>query len=318
MYAIILVRKPDMTNKILRGQFFTTSNPFQNSNAFSSWFSLLPEDSEILEPFAGAGNLFDYLPEAKWVGYDIEPKHPDVIEQDTLKNFPKGHKVCITNPPYLAKTTCTRKNLPVQPTLEDLYLDCIKLALDNCDYVCAIIPSTFIGTKLFADRLYAWDKIDYVLFSDTDNPVGVAYFVPNKVSSTKYYVNGEEISITAEDTPETVDLEMGFNVGHGNFVLCAIDLVSQDNIKIYKEDSSFDRSKFLKSTSRNYSLFFSPDLKDEDIDGVNEFITKWRERTKDFFITSFKSEQKSGKYRKRFSFGQFKWVVAQYLKEKNA
>ena len=318
MYANILVRKPDMTNKILRGQFFTTSNPFQNSNAFSSWYSLLPEDAEILEPFAGAGNLFDYLPEAKWAGYDIEPKHPDVIEQDTIKNFPKNYKVCITNPPYLAKTTCTRKNLPVQPILEDLYLDCIKLALDNCDYVCSIIPSTFIGTKLFADRLYAWDKIDYVLFSDTDNPVGVAYFVPNKVVSTKYYVNGEEISITAEDTPETVDLHMDFNTAKGNFVLCAIDLVSQDNIKIYKEDSSFDRSKFLKNTSRNYSLFFSPDLKDEDIEGVNEFITKWRERTKDFFITSFKSEQKSGKYRKRFSFGQFKWVVAQYLKEKNA
>ena len=239
-----------MTNKILRGQFFTTSNPFANSKAFDDWFSLLPEDSEILEPFAGAGNLFDYLPNSKWAGYDIEPKHPDVIEQDTLKNFPQGYKVCITNPPYLAKTTCTRKNLPVQPTLEDLYLDCIKLALDNCDYVAAIIPSTFIGTKLFADRLYSWDKIDYVLFSDTDNPVGVAYFVPNKVDASNYYVNGQEISITKEDTPETVDLHMEFNVAHGNYVLCAIDLVSNDNIKIYKEDSSFDRSKFLKNTSR--------------------------------------------------------------------
>ena len=142
--------------------------------------------------------------------------------------------------------------------------------------------------------------------------------MPNKVNATKYYVNGEEILITADDTPETVDLHLEFNVSHGNYVLCAIDLVSQDNIKIYKEDSSFDRSKFLKGTSRNYSLFYSPDLKDEDIDGINEFITKWRERTKDFFITSFKSEQKSGKYRKRFSFGQFKWVVSQYLKEKNA
>ena len=166
--------------------------------------------------------------------------------------------------------------------------------------------------------MYSWDKIDYVLFSDTDNPVGVAYFVPNKVDATNYYVNGQEISITKEDTPETVDLHMEFNVAHGNYVLCAIDLVSNDNIKIYKEDSSFDRSKFLKNTSRNYSLFHCPSITDEDIDGINRFITKWRERTKDFFITSFKSEQKSGKYRKRFSFGQIKWVVAQYLKEKNA
>lgn len=306
-----------MTNKILRGQFYTTSNPFQNSEAFDEWFAMLPE-SEILEPFAGAGNLFDYLPNSKWAGYDIEPKHPDVIEQDTLKHFPKGYKICITNPPYLAKTTCTRKNLPVKPELEDLYLDCIKLALDNCDYVAAIIPSTFMGTKLFTDRLYSWDKIDYVLFSDTDNPVGVAYFVPNKVNETKYYVNGKEINISNDDIPTTEDLPMEFNVSHGNYVLCAIDLVSEDNIKIYKEDSTFDRSKFLKSTSRNYSLFYCSSITDKDIDGINKFITDWRERTKDFFITSFKSEQKSGKYRKRFSFSQFKWVVAQYLKEKNA
>lgn len=307
-----------MTNKILRGQFFTTTNPFKGSDAFDDWFSLLPEDTEILEPFAGAGNLFDYLPKSKWVGYDIEPKHPDVIQQDTLQNFPKGYQVCITNPPYLAKTTCTRKKLSVQPVLEDLYLDCLKLALDNCDYVAAIIPSTYIGTKLFSDRLYAWDKIDYVLFSDTDNPVGVAYFVPDKVASTKYFVNGKKINLTNEDTPDSVDLKMEFNVSHGNFVLCAIDLISQDNIKMYKEDETFDRSKFLKNTSRNYSLFYCPSITEDDIDGINQFITDWRERTKDFFITSFKSEQKSGKYRKRFSFGQFKWVVSEYLKAKNA
>jgi len=307
-----------MSNKVLRGQYFTTSNPFKNSDIFKEWLKLVPENSEILEPFAGAGNLFDYIPYAKWVGYDVEPKHPDVIVQDTIANFPKGYDICITNPPYLAKTTCSRKNLPVQPILEDLYLDCIKLALENCKYVCAIIPSTFFGTKLFTDRLYAWDKLDYNLFSDTENPVGVAYFVPDKVDSTKYFVNGKEINISEDDTPVPVELELSFNVSHGNYVLCAIDLISEDNIKIYKEDESFSRDKFLKNTSRNYSLFYCPKISDDDLSGINEFITDWRKRTNDFFLTSFKSEQKSGKYRKRFSFSQFKWVVAKYLEQKNA
>ena len=45
-------------SKQLLGQFYTTTDPFSISDAFSAWFSMVPEDETILEPFAGAGHLF--------------------------------------------------------------------------------------------------------------------------------------------------------------------------------------------------------------------------------------------------------------------
>ena len=96
------------------------------------------ESISVLEPFAGAGNLFDFIDTA-WVGYDIDPQHFNVEIRDTIKDFPTDYQVCITNPPYLAKTIISRKRLPVIVKHEDLYLDCLQLMLDNCDYVAAII-----------------------------------------------------------------------------------------------------------------------------------------------------------------------------------
>ena len=46
-----------MQSKQLLGQYYTTTDPFNNSDAFKSWYSLVPKDEPVLEPFAGAGNL---------------------------------------------------------------------------------------------------------------------------------------------------------------------------------------------------------------------------------------------------------------------
>ena len=99
-------------SKQLLGQFYTTTDPFSISDAFSAWYQMVPKDQTILEPFAGAGHLFSYV-DANWSGFDLEPNHPDIIQRDTIKEFPTGYKVCITNPPYLAKTVVSRKKLPI-------------------------------------------------------------------------------------------------------------------------------------------------------------------------------------------------------------
>ena len=49
-----------MQTKQLLGQYYTTTDPFNNSDAFKSWYSLVPKDEPVLEPFAGAGNLFEF------------------------------------------------------------------------------------------------------------------------------------------------------------------------------------------------------------------------------------------------------------------
>jgi hypothetical protein len=46
-------------NKQLLGQFYTTTDPFNCSDAFKDWYEMVPKDDTFLEPFAGAGHLFD-------------------------------------------------------------------------------------------------------------------------------------------------------------------------------------------------------------------------------------------------------------------
>lgn len=284
-----------LTDKQLRGQYFTTTNPFVGE-AFDLWNSLRPKNVPVIEPFAGAGNLFDYLPNEQWEGYDLEPQLESIKQRDTLKDFPGHYEVAITNPPYLAKNSVKRRGGDIFFKYEDLYLDCLEVMLEHCDFVAAIIPSTFIGTGKFQHRLMAWDKLDYNLFSDTDCPAGVAYFIPER-ANTKFYVNGKKI------TPHTLtkgETKVRFNVADGNYVLTAIDTTKAERISIAPVDDSFDRDKYLKNTSRNYVLFHAD--RELDCDAVNAAITEWRAQTNDFYLTSFKSLMKSGKYRKRLSF----------------
>ena len=57
-----------------------------------------------------------------------------------------------------------------------------------------------------------------------------------------------------------------------------------------------------KSTNRNHFPIASTMLKEQDLPAINAMIQAWRDETKDFFLTSFKSPMVSGKYRKRISF----------------
>jgi len=290
-----------VNSKRQHGQYYTTTNPFKGE-AFEQWNTLRPKDDSILEPFAGAGYLFDYV-DGDWVGYDIEPNHESVIQRDTIKDFPTNFSTAITNPPYFAKNSARRLKMDYPYKYEDMYLDCLELILKHCDYVAAIIPSTFHGTNLFQHRLLAWDKLDYTLFEDTTVPVGVAYFVPHNTKTT-LYVNGQAID---EYQFRTEEIPIEYNVEHGNYVLSGIDNTTQENIQISDDVDSFDREKYLKHTSRNYVLFYSPIPL--DIEKTNENIRQWREKTQDFYLTSFKSMMKTGKYRKRISFKHLNKLV---------
>ncbi len=299
-------------SKQLRGQYYTTTDPFNISEAYKEWWKLVPKNVPVLEPFAGGGNLFDYI-DCDWDGYDIEPNHFLVSVRDTMKDFPTGYKVCITNPPYLAKTVVSRKKLNVLLKHEDMYLDALQLCLDNCDYVAAIIPSTFYNQGLFKDRLFAWDKFDMKLFSDTDNPAGVAYFVPYKVDHTKTYINGKSISLDDTNTPKIVPFEMTFNPRDSyRYIVNGIDKVDGDNIHVKVGSVEY------KNTNRNVFSIHSPHIRDEHLPLINDAITSYRLSTKDFYLTSFKSLQKSGKYRKRISFKEVRWICDSVINPTNS
>jgi len=302
-----------MNKKQILGQYFSTSNVF-NIDPLKFWTDTIPhwDHRKILEPFAGGCDILNYFPNHEFLCYDIDPQMKQIRYRDSIKDFPKGPDVCITNPPYLAKNSITRKGVDVELKYVDLYLDALEQCLEHCKWVAVIIPSTFIGLSQFKDRCVAIDKIDRVAFSDTKNPVCVAYFTQRETPTLLTYVNGRRVYMNGHNTPKNVDMDIKFNVPDGNYVLTGIDS-RKTNISISNDVENFDRKKYLKNTSRNYVLFKADNL---DVDKVNESIQQWRSETGDYFLTAFKSPVGDNEYyRKRISFNQLKWIISQNEKK---
>ena len=60
-------------------------------------------DLHFIEPSAGTGSFYNLLPEGRRTGYDIDPKHPEVIKTDffhVVPDFDTENKVVVGNPPY--------------------------------------------------------------------------------------------------------------------------------------------------------------------------------------------------------------------------
>lgn len=126
----------DISNKLKKielGQFFTT------------YFEYILKDlnipnniKDIVEPFAGNKDLlkkFD-LTALNVEYYDIDPKHNDIIKQDTLLNkLNFDNKFIITNPPYLARNKSKSKIIFDKYNANDLY---------KC-FICQIIDSECLG-----------------------------------------------------------------------------------------------------------------------------------------------------------------------------
>lgn len=184
------------------GQYYTIFNPF-NNDAFISWLNnanLLKNDV-ILEPFAGSNNIVNMIKNIginnNWACFDINDKIENKCKEcpikklDTIKNFPKGYKMCITNPPYLSKVSASFKKLNYPNTnFDDLYKLCLSLMLENCEYVAAIIPESFITANIFHERLEAIISLNIEMFEDTTCPVCLALFIPIKSDNNfKIYKN---------------------------------------------------------------------------------------------------------------------------------
>jgi hypothetical protein len=296
-----------MNKKQVLGQYFSTSNVF-NSEPLKVWTDTIPhwENRKILEPFAGGCDILNYFPNHEFSCYDIDPQMEGIEYRDSIKDFPGGSSVCITNPPYLAKNSVSRKGVDVTLKYADMYLDALEQCLEHCRWVAVIIPSTYIGLSQFKDRCIAIDKIDRVAFSDTQNPVCVAYFTQRETPTILTYVNGRRVYTNGHNTPTNTNTNIKFNVSDGNYVLTGIDS-RKTNISISSDVGNFDRDKYLKGTSRNYVLFSADNL---DVDRVNEYIKQWREETGDYYLSAFKSPVGDNEYyRKRISFNQLKWII---------
>ena len=185
-------------NKIKKGVFYTETNIFKNK-IFEKWFKRVIKKSNntVLEPFAGKNNIIKMLKENnlkfKYSSFDINPKNKNVKYRNTIKKYPNNYKLTITNPPYLAKNSATRKKIKCKIKYDDIYKDCLEIMLKNSDYIAVIIPASFITTKLFFERLKYYIILNEKVFNDTVQPVCLAIFNKNKSKDFSIYENNKFI-----------------------------------------------------------------------------------------------------------------------------
>lgn len=329
-----------MNEKILLGQFYTRGNPFQYSRT-QRWFTEIPNLSNvrIIEPFAGSNSIValvnssvSSLGPKNWQSFDI---HPEAIEanlvpeitlnkRDTLDDFPTGFDLAITNPPYLAKNSATRKGMLVQfGDYQDMFEVAIHEMLTNCDWVAAIIPESFITRKLFRDRLDAVISLNHEMFDDTEFPVCLALFSPDSSSDFEIW-RGEEFLGYRNSLDKGVEklldartvIRPRFNAPTGEIGLIAIDNTTGATIK-FVEGSTIP-SEEIKVTSRSLTRI-SIDAADWAVDSsklieeANKILESYRKLSCDVFLTAFKGLRADKAYRRRID-----WTTAGRILNKAA
>lgn len=322
-----------MKNKRQHGQYFTKQNPFI-FKPFKEWFEVaLKEnnDTPLLEPFAGINQIPFLINEAtnlelNWDCYDIDK---DIIKdnitdhkikvRDVFLRFPKNNNIIVTNPPYLAKNSATRRGLNFPNSQhDDLYKYSLEKCLNNANYVAAIIPESFIVQNLFLNRLTAVISLTNKMFDDTECPVCLALFSPEKEDNDFYiYSNdvflGKKSDLSRFLVKKNKSYDFKFNDPMGEVSIFAIDNNKEDSI--YFDFGEKISSNKIKHTSRAYSrIKLHSKFTREEICNIiilsNQILNDLRNNTHDVFFTAFKGLRKDGKYRRRIDFQQVRNILS--------
>lgn len=146
-------------NKKNLGQFYTTNYKYILQNMH------IPDNvSNIIEPFAGNGDLLNFIEDSANAKadanaiynvkcYDIDPKKDFIIKQDTLLNPPDlDDAFVITNPPYLARNKSSDKSVFNKYNTNDLYKCFLQILINSkCLGGIIIIPLNFLCSIRKAD-----------------------------------------------------------------------------------------------------------------------------------------------------------------------
>ena len=304
------------------GQFYTVNNDYILK-------TFQKPRGPVIEPFAGQGDLIDWLGRCDVEAYDIEPKRNDITERDTLLYPPDySGKWVITNPPYLARNKCEKKELFDRYKTNDLY-KCFIMSLVSQKECCLggifIIPVGFflsprdIDVKCRSAFLskYKITKVRYfeeVVFPDTTTTVVAFSFVksdeylteqnilwerlPNNdtkifklESKHKWIVGGEIYDLKIPKGIKIKRVIVGQeNTNITHLTLNALDTTNHKISLDYKQDYVYHGM----NTSRTYAtLCISGVELDQEKQKIlaqkfNDYLNKKREETWSLFLPQFR------------------------------
>jgi len=321
-----------MDKKRASGRYYTRGNPFQ-LEPFRTWAKASNlEHQTVLEPFAGAKDIPRLIDATQlrcrdWTFFDIEPGAKGIVQRDTLADFPEGFEVCITNPPWLARNSATRRGLPFPEATryDDLYKYALEQCLMNCGWVAAIIPEAFIRSGLFLERLR--DFISLVpqrdgetqeesktrdtsyMFEDTEHPVGLALFTPDTTADVRIWRNNQFLGTMRElreHLPQSSsNRDIVFNDPQGNLGLIAIDNTVSASIRFCPPEELKDYP--IRVHCRSITKIGVPWR--VNIDMLNARLATIRKKTHDVFLTAFRGIRRDGHYRRRLDWALTRAIV---------
>ena len=321
-----------MDEKRASGRYYTRGNPFQ-LEPFQTWSEASNLEQQVaLEPFAGAKDIPQLIDAAHlqcwdWAFFDIKPGAKGIVQRDTLAEFPTGFDVCITNPPWLARNSATRRGLPFPEATQhdDLYKYALEQCLTHCGWVAAIIPEAFIRSGLFLERLQ--DFISLVpqtqgttdqesktrdtsyMFEDTEHPVGLALFAPDAISDVRIWRNNQFLGgmneLRRHLPRSSINRSIVFNDPNGNLGLIAIDNTVSASIHFCPPEELGDYP--IRVHCRSITKIGVPWR--VDIEVLNARLKTIREKTHDVFLTAFKGIRRDGYYRRRLDWALARTIV---------
>lgn len=129
-----------MKRKVETEQYYTNKDLAKRCISLIEKFYGLDQFDIILEPSAGDGSFYNFLPKNKTVAIDVDPKHESVQKLDFFDYVPPENRKIITvgNPPFGARGSLAMKF--------------IDKACNFSDVVAFILPRSF-KKYTFMDRI---------------------------------------------------------------------------------------------------------------------------------------------------------------------
>lgn len=306
------------------GSYYTHGNPFLHE-PFKLWFGQTKKNCQILEPFAGNGQIIKLMQEAgfrrSWKLFDIDEKLTNVEIRDSIIDFPIGFETVITNPPYLSYHFAKRKKLKTNKEyflgFESLYQTAVHKALNNCNFVAMIIPESFLTSGLFKDRLQKIISLPYQMFIDTEMPTCLAMWGPQASDKIEIWRGDRFLGLYSELASTLIDSpcanRIKFNVLSGSVGLKAIDNSVGPSITFCPPN--LIPAEKIKHSARLVSRIHISGLNNpnELINMSNKILNNWRVDTQDILLTAFKGVRSDGLFRRRLDFKNARYILANAL-----
>ncbi len=314
-----------MTKKIELGQFFTKKDIWLKPHILEFIQSL--KFDKIIDPFAGGGHLLKPFESIYNIGgYDIDPTLSWPIN-DGLRGIPSHlTDLCITNPPYLAKTTATRfkregtyQYFNLYPEFDDLYLMGLEQCLKSFRYGVAIIPETYLLHPKKSKRIISATVLEDNPFDDTDFPVVIVAWGCDEQSD--YYIYKNENLVGTQNSlmtsiPSSTQLSkdvVKFNDPNGNLGIVCIDKGDViGGIKFTLPGQINSTIKVSSRTSTKVQVNVDIDIS-ALIDECNSILKKYRSDTFDVFMAPFKGNDQNGNRRRRLDFTTARLIIENAL-----